>query len=264
MEFSLETEKRPNDEHIQKQLSKAAAHFGIAHDIQASLNGHSTQLKKHASGDEDFPVRNREEAAAAQRFLLKYAGTDRISDLNSHLLADKIVSWLGTEAAPELLKMAGFGGVSDIKAFAEAVGGRTSLGTVISVQNMDEVNSMLPNIIKTAAIMGSAKQPWKAIQHSSRLVKIGSDYYSEDQLQKMSKVHYEAICGEQPFYECDRITLLQEKLANAAEAKYHVLKQAVGEPIVAEKKSGRLNLVAAVLLDAIQSAVQPSGTVPAA
>lgn len=255
IEYALETSPRPNDQHVQRQLNKAAEFFGIAHDIERALTGHVEQLQKHASGDEKYPVRNAQEAEAAQRFLLKNAGTPTISDLDAHLLADKVVGWLGTKAEDKILKMAGFGGISNIQAFASAVGGKTSLETELSIQGLDQINQLLPDIIKTAAMLNTAPTPWEAIQHDSPLVKVAGDYYTETSVRNMSPVYYEAICGEQPYYECDRVTKLQEKLANGDEFKKTLLRKAIGEPVVAEKRSSRLNLVGAVLLDAMQEAV---------
>lgn len=247
MEYAIDQGNKPNPEFVAARLAKAAAYFGISQDLLQSLNKHKEGLEKSASSKEKYPVRNRQEALAAEQYLLKFAGTDEISDLETCMLAANIYSALGMQADPRIQKMAGHGGVSIINEFAQAVGGRASFSGVIESQDLSDINKNLFEIIKTAALLKTVDRPWEAIQHDSPMVKLADSYYEESKLYGISKQAMKAICGSAPFYECDRIPLLMRKSASFSEAQWYLLKDAVGEPAYRAKDVQPLPLVAALL-----------------
>lgn len=247
MEYALRDDNQTTNEFTVNRLAKSATYFGIAADVHNSLQEYAGRLDKTAASNKKYPVRNRKEAKAAEEFLLKNAGTPAISDIDVCMLAADICHTLGWDANPAVQKMAGHGGVSDIQAFAAAVGGRTSFGDAMGSQNLDEINFNLFEVIKTAALLKTAERPWEAIQHESRVVKLASNYYTEASLYTIPKQTLNALCGSIPFYECDRVSLLQEKAASFTPSHWYLLKTAIGEPLGTDDIKQSLPMVATLL-----------------
>jgi hypothetical protein len=258
--LSLEEQQ---DEVAMRKLVKRAAYLGIADDLRKTLLGYQEAVEKSAATEEAYPVRNEKEAKAAQDWLLKHAGTEVIPALEVHYLADKIVRQLGEGTLPEIRKMAGYGGVSDIHAFAAAVGDRVVVSGCLGATTEEkqaatqsvgftEINAHLQGIIKQACAQDPHAKPWEAIQHTEPVYKVGSAYYPLSRFQAIPSHVVSRRVGGLPIAGKARL----EKLAEAAgqldvEARKEFRKY-LGTPVRQDKASNSLNLVGAMLISGLR------------
>lgn len=260
--LSLEEQQ---DETAMRKLVKRAAYLGIADDLRKSLLGYQNAVEKSAATEEAYPVRNEKEAIAAQQWLLKNAGTDTITSLEVHYLADKIQRQLGDGTLPEIKKMAGYGGVSDIHAFAQAVGDRVVVSGCMgeltdekqaSTQSVGfaEINGNLPSILKKACEQDPHGKPWEAIQHDEPVYKVGSCYYPLSRFENIPRSMINRRLSGLPIGGRERLTKIAEGVGGSSADARKEFSQHLGTPVRQGKTDNSLNRIGALLISGLRKA----------
>ena len=246
--FSLEEDRGPVAQPVIDNLVKRAAYFGIAQDLNACFQK-SVQQEKSASEttDESFPVRNREEALAAQSWLLKHAGTDAINSFDANELANKIYYALNAEVDPMISKIAGFGSVSDVESFARSVGGRWVVDGLIpegqedvafskraSVELTDHdlvaINQNLHGFVKVACKLSPTGTPWDMVQYTEPVYLFDGQPYLLSQFDKVADDLMNQCPGVDGISRRVRVEQLAKNAGEMPEAFKKSMKVQMGSP----------------------------------
>lgn len=276
------TQERHDDRaFVSSRIVKQARLLGIADDIQTALTMYKTAQTKSAVTDEaysGYPVRNENEARAAQTWLLKAAGTDAINAVETIDLASKILARLQHETHPEIKKMAGIGGISDIDEFAKAVNNRVVYlennhligapdelvnlktfgqhvaGLGKSAETIQSLNDELPRLIKTAAAVCPQLEPWRFIQTDEPVHVFEGKLYKTSAFANIPQELIVAFFSDLPMVRRDRTEAIAKQANTLSKAGKSAIRKFLGMPLGEVELDGRPNLLSALLIDGARQA----------